>query len=175
MNPGARFWGTPVKSIQFEQLNSHSLAEGTFDKAIVPLGSCESHGDHLPFGTDAIIAHKLTLEVGRRAPNTLVPPSDAFEVLNGSGHGGEGETAIGIAMMPELVDMSRARGTIPTTAEYVKQIWNSDALASYGATGAPSKAARETGEMMRDVPVDCLVGFLKRMDRQDWNIRTREG
>jgi creatinine amidohydrolase len=41
--------------IQFARLNTLSLAEGKFDKAIVPLGWCESHGDHLPFGTDASI------------------------------------------------------------------------------------------------------------------------
>lgn len=63
-----------MKTIQFERLNRPTLAEGNLDQAIAPLGSCDSHSDHLPFGTDAIIARKLALEVGKRVSNSLVQP-----------------------------------------------------------------------------------------------------
>jgi creatinine amidohydrolase len=242
-------------TVRYEEMNTRSFEEGKFDKAIVPLGSCESHGDHLPFGMDALVAHKLALEVGRRVPNTMVlPPTwfgmslryrhkpmtitltndtnirviedildslvywgikkvlivnghddnipcldvasrnakikhpemkiaaldawwvtagqllppDTFEVWGGLGHGGEGETSIGLALVPELVDISRARGMIPTTDPNVKQFWTFDELTRFGATGAPAKATLEKGEKMKAALVDCLVDFLQRMDRQDW-------
>ena len=45
-----------------------------FEKVILPLGSLESHGPHLPFGTDALTAHLLALEIARRVPKTAVLP-----------------------------------------------------------------------------------------------------
>ena len=46
-----------------------------FEKVILPLGSLESHGPHLPFGTDSLTAYLLALEVARRVPKTAVLPS----------------------------------------------------------------------------------------------------
>ncbi len=46
--------------------------------AIVPIGSTEQHGPHLPFGTDAIIAESVSLEVADRLKdklNILVVPT----------------------------------------------------------------------------------------------------
>ncbi len=39
--------------------------------AIVPIGSTEQHGPHLPFGTDAIIAESVSLEVADRLKDKL--------------------------------------------------------------------------------------------------------
>jgi creatinine amidohydrolase len=36
---------------------------GLFDKAIIPLGSCEVHGDHLPYGSDTFIAKEIAERV----------------------------------------------------------------------------------------------------------------
>jgi creatinine amidohydrolase len=63
---------------QFELLNTRSLKNGAYDTAIVPIGSCESHGDHLPFGMDALTAHALALRVGEKVPHSLVLPSTFF-------------------------------------------------------------------------------------------------
>jgi len=49
------------KTVRFEELNTGDLLAAGFDKIILPIGSCESHGDHLPFGIDAMIAHDLAL------------------------------------------------------------------------------------------------------------------
>jgi creatinine amidohydrolase len=45
-----------------------------FEKVILPLGSLESHGPHLPFGTDSLTAYLLALEIARRVPKTAVLP-----------------------------------------------------------------------------------------------------
>ena len=61
-------------TVRFEELNSADLRAAGFDKAILPIGSCESHGDHLPFGIDAMIAHDLALSVAMRVERTMVLP-----------------------------------------------------------------------------------------------------
>ncbi len=63
---------------RFELLNTRTLKAGGFDTAIVPIGSCESHGDHLPFGMDALTAHALALRVGERVPGSFVLPPTFF-------------------------------------------------------------------------------------------------
>ncbi len=95
-------------------------------------------------------------------------PKDTFEVWNGMGHGGEGETSIGLAMFPELCDMSRAKGMIPKMDNNVKLIWNFSDLTDLGASGAPEKATAEKGQKMKTVLVDYLVDFVNRMDKQGW-------
>ncbi|MCX6688095.1 MAG: creatininase family protein [Methanoregula sp.] len=49
-------------------------ANTPFDTVILPLGSLESHGQHLPFGTDAFTAYLLALEVAKRLPKMAVLP-----------------------------------------------------------------------------------------------------
>jgi creatinine amidohydrolase len=69
---------TNTKATQFELLNTRTLAQGAYDTAIVPIGSCESHGDHLPFGMDALTAHALALRVGAKVPHSMVLPPTFF-------------------------------------------------------------------------------------------------
>jgi len=95
-------------------------------------------------------------------------PKDTFEVWNGMGHGGEGETSIGLAIFPELCDMSRAEGMIPEMDDNVKLVWNFSDLTNLGASGAPEKATPEKGQKMKTVLVDYLVDFVNRMDKQGW-------
>ncbi len=103
----------------------------------------------------------------------LLPP-DTFEVWNGLGHGGEGETSIALAIVPDLVDMSQAQGMVPEMDPHVKLIWNFEELTDYGASGAPGKGTREKGQRMRQVLVDYLVEFVQRMDRQGWRYERRQ-
>jgi len=95
-------------------------------------------------------------------------PADTFEVWNGMGHGGEGETSIALSIFPELCDLSRARGMIPDMDPNIKLIWNFQELTDYGASGAPEKGTAEKGLKMKKVLVDCLVDFVQRMDSQGW-------
>lgn len=100
-------------------------------------------------------------------------PADTFEVWNGLGHGGEGETSIALAIFPELCDLSRAKGMIPDMDPNIKLIWNFQELTDYGATGAPEKGTPEKGGKMKAVLVDYLVDFVKRMDRQGWRYKRK--
>jgi creatinine amidohydrolase len=100
-------------------------------------------------------------------------PKDTFEVWGGLGHGGEGETSIGLELFPELCDMSQAKGMLPEMDPNVKLVWNFQELTEYGATGAPEKATREKGEKMKKVLVDYMVDFVNRMDAQGWRYATK--
>ncbi len=100
-------------------------------------------------------------------------PKDTFEVWNGLGHGGEGETSIALSFFPDLCDMSQAKGMLPDMDPNVKLVWNFQELTDYGATGAPEKATVEKGDKMKKVLVDYLVDFIKRMDEQGWRYATK--
>ena len=249
-----------MKQVKLEEYNERSFQEAQIDKAIIAVGSIESHGGHLPFGCDTFVSYGLALEVAQRLENTVVVPpmwfgmsqhynhkpmcisltsktlthvyseildslvssgikkvlviighdgdiasmeiaardikltypeaglaildtwwitagnllpQDTFEVWGGLGHGGEGETSMGLAMFPELCDMSQAKGMVPDMDPNVKLVWNFQELTRYGASGAPEKATLEKGEKMRKVLVDYLVNFVKRMDHQGWRYKTQ--
>jgi creatinine amidohydrolase len=100
-------------------------------------------------------------------------PEDTFEVWEGMGHGGEGETSIALAVVPHLVDLKHAKGMLPDMDTKVKLVWNFSELTDYGATGAPEKATEEKGRKMKEALVDYLVGFVRRMDKQGWRFETR--
>jgi creatinine amidohydrolase len=59
----------------FEHLSWVQIAEhiGKHPRLILPIGSTEQHGEHLPVATDAIITLALAKQVGERT-NTLVAP-----------------------------------------------------------------------------------------------------
>jgi creatinine amidohydrolase len=249
------------KTVRYEELNTGDFEAAGFDKVLVPVGSCEAHGDHLPFGTDAYVAYDLALAVAARVPSTMVlPPTwfgmshhyrhkpmcvslshettialffdiltsvidwglrkilminghdgnvacaeiaaqrvkiahpevgiallgewwtagfallpkDTWDAYDGYGHGGDAETSIAMAMIPHLVDPSRARGMVDKKDRLVKELWNYQELTDYGATGLGTVATREKGERMRQVIVDHLVDFLNRKDAEGWVIPKRE-
>ena len=56
------------------KLTAHELKEAKFDKVIIPLGSNESHGMHLPTGTDTMTAHKMCKLIADKVPGLLVLP-----------------------------------------------------------------------------------------------------
>jgi creatinine amidohydrolase len=246
-----------MKKIKLEEFNEHSFQEAKIDKALLAIGSTESHGAHLPFGCDTFVSYDVALEVASRVDRAVVVPplwygmslhyrhkpmcisltndtltrviqdvieslvhwkvkkilvinghdgnippieaatrdmkvkypdlslavldawwvtagnllpADTFEVWNGLGHGGEGETSIALAIFPHLCDLSRARGMIPDMDPNVKLIWNFQELTDYGASGAPEKGTAEKGLKMKKVLVDYLVDFVQRMDRQGWRF-----
>jgi len=41
---------------------------------VLPIGSLERHGEHLPFGTDALIAHAVAVRAAEREPCVVFPP-----------------------------------------------------------------------------------------------------
>ena len=232
-----------------------------FEKVILPLGSLENHGNHLPFGTDALTAYLIGLDIAARVPNTVVLPPlnygmsehyksfsfcvslqfeteiailrdilesvyregirkvfimnghdgniapievasrtakvahsdfkiislDAwwnmvgdlvppgfFEVWNGLGHGGEGETSICLALFPELCDPSKAAGVVPHLPPHVDVKWTFNELTNVGASGDPTKGTQEKGKKMREILVDTVVGIINDLDKNNWDYRSPE-
>ncbi len=232
-----------------------------FEKVILPLGSLENHGPHLPFGTDALTAYLIALDIAARVPNSVVLPPvnygmsehyksfsfcvslqfdteialirdilesvyregirkvfvmnghdgniapievatrtakvahsdfkivslDAwwqmvgnivppgfFEVWNGLGHGGEGETSICLALFPELCDPSKAAGVVPHLPPYVDVKWTFNELTNVGASGDPTKGTLEKGKKMREILVDTVVQIITDLDKNNWDYRSPE-
>jgi len=244
-----------------QKMTGYQIEKGEqFDKAILPVGSCENHGYHLPHGTDTFVAQMLAEKVAAQVKGLLVLPPitvgvsqhyarfpftltlqfetmiavlkdvlrsvirngikkifimnghdgniapieiatrsikcefpdvkiasldawwvtagqllppDTFEVWNGLGHAGEGETSIGLALFPELVQMEHARGVVPTNLPpYVDIKWDFAELTDCGATGDPTKATAEKGRKMEEVLVQAVVRFFKDMDACDWRYNS---
>lgn len=63
-----------MRTVRLEEMNTKSFGEAGFDTAIVPIGACESHGDHMPFGTDGITSHMLAVKIAEKCENTFVLP-----------------------------------------------------------------------------------------------------
>ena len=246
-----------MKTYKLEEMNEYSFQAQKPDKAILAIGSTESHGEHLPFGCDTYVCYDIACELAQRVDNAVVVPplwygmsqhyshkpmnitlsndtlirvlkevldslvhwginkvlvvnghdgniapieiaardaklkhpdmglavldawwvtagsllpKDTFEVWDGLGHGGEGETSIGLAIFPDLCDMSRAKGQIPELDSNVKLVWNFQELTDFGASGDPAKGTREKGLKMKQVLLDYLEDFVKRLDKQGWKI-----
>jgi len=99
-------------------------------------------------------------------------PEGTFEVWNGLGHAGEGETSMMLRVDPSLVDMSRAQGVVPDLPEHVEWKWRFNEITPYGVTGDPTKATPEKGRLMNDALVDLLVDQVKTLDEKNWEITT---
>lgn len=245
--------------LEVQHLTAADYKASPFEKVILPLGSLESHGPHLPFGTDALTAYLIALDIAARVPRTavlppvnygvsehykefpftvslqfetaialirdilesvyregirkvfimnghdgniapievaarsakvahpdfkivsldawwkmvgdLVPPG-FFEVWNGLGHGGEGETSICLALFPELCDPDKAAGVVPTLPPHIDIKWRFSELTNTGASGDPTKGTRAKGLKMRQILADTVVQLLTDLDRADWDYRS---
>lgn len=63
--------------MKWEELTSDELAElaGRKDSVVIlPVGSLEKHGPHLPLGTDGLTVYKLAVEAAEREPAIVMPP-----------------------------------------------------------------------------------------------------
>lgn len=69
---------------------------------LVPVGSCEQHGPHLPLATDTIIAEALCARVADQVPGTLVAP--ALTVTASGEHAGfAGTMSLGTEVTAQVV------------------------------------------------------------------------
>ena len=230
-----------------------------YDKAILAVGSCECHGDHLPLANDTMVSYRLAVKVAEKVDGLLVLPPvtvgyiehyahfpftlslssetlvevlkeimtsvikngitkifvmnghdgniapieiacrevkmanpeariasldewwvaggkllpGLFEVWDGLGHAGEGETSIALSLYPELVDMKSARGVVPNNLPANINIkWNFAELTDCGATGDPTKATAEKGKKMEDALIKLISDFMSDMDKKDWNYNS---
>ena len=62
--------------MRWEELSSPEVAGLDRDSTvlILPLGSVEQHGRHMPLGTDTLLAHAVSLAAAEKAANTVVMP-----------------------------------------------------------------------------------------------------
>ncbi|WP_313232313.1 creatininase family protein [Tissierella praeacuta] len=71
-----------MREIYLNKLNTRELWEGiennTINKVILPFGSCESHGKHLPMGTDVFIPIEIAERIAREYEGTIIAPPVPF-------------------------------------------------------------------------------------------------
>ena len=102
----------------------------------------------------------------------LLPP-DTFEVWNGLGHAGEGESSIAYYLYPQWNEPDQAKGFVPDRLpDYVEMKWDFSELTNCAATGDPTKATPEKGEKMTKVLVDACVKAINELDACGWDYRT---
>lgn len=103
---------------------------------------------------------------------------DEFEVWNGLGHGGEGETSITMAVRPELVNLEDAECQVPRDvirlSEFSTIIWDISEITKTGATGDSTKATLKKGERMLRVVIDYLVELILGMESNNWNYDNKK-
>lgn len=75
---------------------------------VVPIGSCEQHGPHLPLHTDTVIAEALASALARRRPACAVAPALTI-TASGEHQGFAGTLSIGNpAMTAVIVELVRS-------------------------------------------------------------------
>lgn len=90
---------------------------------------------------------------------------------SGLGHGGEGETSVMMALLPELVELKHAQKQIPAGVfdDYgVNRIWDIGEISVTGATGDPRCASVEKGARILASLVDILCALLAKLDAANW-------
>ncbi|SEC44937.1 creatininase family protein [Paenibacillus sp. GP183] len=101
------------------------------------------------------------------AAGKMIPPG-TFEVWDGLGHAGEGETSMGLALFPELMQMEHAKGVVPKLPEHVDIKWRFEELTDTGASGDPSVGTVKKGKLLEKAVIDVMVNFIAEMDKNDW-------
>jgi|SRR5699024_3285469 len=95
-----------------------------------------------------------------------------FEVWNGLGHGGEGETSIMMAVREDLVNLEDAICQMPhdmiQLSEHASVIFDITEITKTGAIGDPTKATKEKGEKMFSIVVDYLVNLIQTLEKTAW-------
>ena len=56
------------------KMTAHQVKTGHFKKAVIAIGSCEAHGQHLAEGCDTLVAYKLAKQVADEMGDMLVLP-----------------------------------------------------------------------------------------------------
>jgi creatinine amidohydrolase len=75
--------------------------------AFIPFGPLEWHGPHLPYGTDGLHAHAVSLRVADEVGGVVLPPFFlGTDSLRPPGHGVEGLGALGFADDERIVGMN---------------------------------------------------------------------
>jgi len=95
---------------------------------LLPLGSCEQHGPHLPVNTDARIATAVAARVAEARPNLVVAPTLPYGA-SGEHQGLAGTISIGLEAL-ELVVVETARTLGPEFSGLVLFSWHGGNMAA---------------------------------------------
>lgn len=100
-------------------------------------------------------------------------PKDTFEVWNGLGHAGEGETSIMYYLFPEWCEPDLATSVVPDNLPpFVDVKWDFGEITDTGQTGDATKATVEKGKKMNDVLIKCMIEAIDYLNERDWNYNT---
>ena len=56
------------------KMTAHQVKEGNFNKAILAVGSCEAHGQHIAEGCDTLVSYRLSKQIADKVEGMLVLP-----------------------------------------------------------------------------------------------------
>ncbi len=85
---------------------------------LVPVGSCEQHGPHLPLDTDTRVARAVSEAAARRVGGALVAPAVTIGA-SGEHAGFPGTLSVGTPVLTEvLVEIGRSAGTTATAVMF---------------------------------------------------------
>ena len=100
-------------------------------------------------------------------------PKDTFDVWDGQGHAGEGESSIAYHLYPQWCEPELADCVIPDhLPKHVEMKWDFSELTNNGATGDATRATAEKGQKMTQVLVDCVVDAIAELDARGWDYST---
>ncbi len=101
-------------------------------------------------------------------------PEDTFEVWNGLGHAGEGESSIMYYYYPEWCEPDLAKSVIPDNLPpYLDIKWDFAEITDTGQTGDATKGTAEKGYKMNEVLINCLTEAIDYLNERDWNYNTK--
>ena len=240
------------------KMTAHQVKEANFTKAIISIGSCEAHGQHIAEGCDTLVSYKLSKQIADQVEGMMVIPpitigysahydsfpfsltlsydttiavlydtiesvlrnginhifimnghdgniapieiasrkikekypdaqiaaltqwwvaagnllpKDTFEVWDGLGHAGEGETSIAYYLFSDWCEPEYATCVVPNLPSEVEIKWDFSELTDTAQTGDATKGTAEKGKKMNDVIVEHVVKTLKELDATDWKYK----
>jgi creatinine amidohydrolase len=102
----------------------------------------------------------------------LLPPG-TFEVWDGLGHAGEGETSIAYYLFPQWCEPDQAHCVVPDhLPDKIEIKWDFAELTNVGNTGDATKGTAEKGELMTNALVDCIADAIVKLDETNWDYRS---
>lgn len=98
-------------------------------------------------------------------------PKGTFEVWNGLGHAGEGETSIAYYLFPEWCEPEQATCRVPKNLPDLMGIkWDFSELTNTAQTGDATKGTAEKGEKMFKILLEYCTKTMRSLDAADWNF-----
>ncbi len=100
-------------------------------------------------------------------------PEGTFEVWNGLGHAGEGESSIAYHLYPQWCQPENAKDIVPDNLpDNIEIKWDFSELTNCASTGGATYGTAKKGKLIADTLVKCVSDAIKKLDEKDWDYRT---